>query len=1029
MRHVLEAVRDNVALFGQHSAEDEGEFFFDSDWLSVADLQEGTCFEFNLLPEGGDLNSVNDETYFYRVQAKDEFNNISSWSDTVSAIQDAFPPGDISNLAAQTRPFENINDGCIDLSWSPATDPVSGTNSYTIFRSDDNGATFQSVATIPAAAAPSYCDTLSSIGHNGFVRYRIGSIDNVGNVRAFSETRQEVTVQALNGPFLSVDTTQVIFCHTGTLGVRQNSVTAHWDFAQPNVAAFELEIQRPAGISPNLITISDPTAERFDVPFDAGDGLYQIRIRAIYLDGSRTIFSNTVTIKHKTSLPGVINLDARHEPSGTGEIILSWAHPDSLEIDEYRIFAWPEGEPMPDVPDAVLPRDSTEWVHEFGEPGIIAYQCTNYLVQAVDCFGLVSESNSVVRQYSNRRPAFDDSLTEIVDDDLTVCWQRPAPRAFADDPFEATVLVYRDSLNTIPDTIEVFNDTCITFFDALPQHNYVFVVKETLLSDLGQSCSEVLESAPSRPLTVPLDNEPVAVDFIAQPLPVLPDENTGDVFLTWETPDDRAVNRFLVRWTSESTVDEIEVADTDTFLVSGLDIAETYRFEVISVDSLGQLSGNNRIDTLNFQPRWRFTPRPVQLQPGCFREQVTVTWAWIDESLQPVADNFGSDSLFIELSLDPDFELRKTTAAIAVSSSDMFTFTREDYPFVSVQNTDMFVRMRTKDKWNHFSPWSTDYAELGMLNGEYDEIPPPAVTSVLDSVKAPTFGGVETVNIHLSWNEAADNCSGVWFYEIMRNDEVVGRDTSSVPVHTFIDRRVPADTALLTTEWQIHAVDSVGNRQASAPATGISFFITAPDSAGCQDDTTFCWSPATASVPGVASTYIIEGARFPELLGVPGANIIAGPLDTLCYSFDVPWENIYWRIKARVDNYESAWSDTFFCDLAEGLQVTSVEGSPLSDIPKDFSLEQNYPNPFNPSTTIQYSIPRTETASVRVVIDLYNTSGQKIRSLVDVEQQPGRYSVVWDGRDDWGQVVGSGVYFYRIRAGEFMRTRKLTFLK
>lgn len=1025
----FQAVRENVALFERHSLVDEGEFFFDSDWLSVADLPQGTCFEFDLLPQGGDLNSVNDETYFYRVQAKDRFNNISSWSDTVSAIQDAFPPGDIPDLSAQTRPFEHINDGCIDLSWSPATDPVSGINAYTVFRSDDNGASFQAVATIAASPAPTYCDTLSSIGHNGFVQYRIGSVDNVGNVRSFSETEQEVTVQTLNGPFLSVDTTQVIFCHTGAMGVRENVVTVLWNFSRPNVAAFELEIEQPTGTNPQRVTIPDPAARRYDVPFEAGDGLYRIRIRAIYADGRRTVFSNTVTVKHKTVLAGVVNLAARHEPIGTGDVILSWSHPDSLEIDQYRVFAWPEGEAMPDAPTALLPRDSTQWVHEFGEQGIAAYQCTNYLVEAIDCFGLVSQTNPGVRQYSNRRPTFDERLTEIVDDDITVCWQRPSPRALADDAFEATVLVYRDSLRTVPDTVRVFNDTCITFFDALPQHNYIFVVQERLLGDPGQSCSEVLQSAASRPLTVPFDNQPVAVDFIAQPLPVLPDANTGRVFLAWDTPADTAVSRFLVRWDSESTSDEVQVANADTFLVSGLDVTQSYRFQVIAADSLGQLSENNRIDTVNFQPRWRFTPRPMQLRPTCFRDDVRIEWAWVDENLQPVSDNFGADSVFIEISIDPDFELRKTTAAIAVSSANAFTFAREDYPFVNVQNTTVFVRMRARDRWNHFSPWSTEYAELGMLNGEYDEIPPPAVTAVVDSVKAPAFGGAETVNVHLRWNDVADNCSGTWFYEIRRNDEVVGRDSSDASIHGFVDRRVPADGVLLESEWQIHAVDSVGNRQTVAPATGLAFFLTPPDSAWCQDDTTFCWSPGTASIAGVTPSYIIEGARFPELLGVPGANVLAGPLDTLCYNFEVPWENIYWRIKARADNFESAWSDTFFCNVRNGLQVSSVEGSALGDIPKDFKLEPNYPNPFNPSTTIQYAIPRTETGSVRVVIDLFNTSGQRIRSLVDAQQQPGWYSVVWDGRDDHGRVVGSGVYFYRIRAGEFIRTRKLTLLK
>jgi hypothetical protein len=104
--------------------------------------------------------------------------------------------------------------------------------------------------------------------------------------------------------------------------------------------------------------------------------------------------------------------------------------------------------------------------------------------------------------------------------------------------------------------------------------------------------------------------------------------------------------------------------------------------------------------------------------------------------------------------------------------------------------------------------------------------------------------------------------------------------------------------------------------------------------------------------------------------------------------------------------------------------ITAVEET-SSDVPKTYDLAQNYPNPFNPTTTIRYQLP--ERTHVRLAI--YNVMGQRVRVLVDEPKPIGRYKVMWDGRNDAGEVVASGVYFYRMQAGTFTTTRKLVFLK
>ena len=107
---------------------------------------------------------------------------------------------------------------------------------------------------------------------------------------------------------------------------------------------------------------------------------------------------------------------------------------------------------------------------------------------------------------------------------------------------------------------------------------------------------------------------------------------------------------------------------------------------------------------------------------------------------------------------------------------------------------------------------------------------------------------------------------------------------------------------------------------------------------------------------------------------------------------------------------------------APGMQ-TGVEDLP--EIPVSFSLSQNYPNPFNPSTTIRFDIPRR--AGVTLV--LYDILGQRVATLVDQEKGPGRYEAVWNGRNDAGQNVSSGVYIYRLKADDRVQSRKLMLVK
>jgi len=90
-----------------------------------------------------------------------------------------------------------------------------------------------------------------------------------------------------------------------------------------------------------------------------------------------------------------------------------------------------------------------------------------------------------------------------------------------------------------------------------------------------------------------------------------------------------------------------------------------------------------------------------------------------------------------------------------------------------------------------------------------------------------------------------------------------------------------------------------------------------------------------------------------------------------------------------------------------------------------FELGYNYPNPFNPSTIIPYTL-RTNT---HIVIEIYNVLGEKVKTLVNETATQGVYVTIWNGRDDLGDQVNSGIYFYHMSAGDFSSTKHMVLLK
>ena len=93
--------------------------------------------------------------------------------------------------------------------------------------------------------------------------------------------------------------------------------------------------------------------------------------------------------------------------------------------------------------------------------------------------------------------------------------------------------------------------------------------------------------------------------------------------------------------------------------------------------------------------------------------------------------------------------------------------------------------------------------------------------------------------------------------------------------------------------------------------------------------------------------------------------------------------------------------------------------------PTEFQLEQNYPNPFNPETIIRYHLQKTGFVS----LEIYNAVGQKVKTLINSEKSVGEHQVDWNGTNEQGKPVSSGIYLYQLKSGNQLQTRKMVLIR
>jgi hypothetical protein len=233
-----------------------------------------------------------------------------------------------------------------------------------------------------------------------------------------------------------------------------------------------------------------------------------------------------------------------------------------------------------------------------------------------------------------------------------------------------------------------------------------------------------------------------------------------------------------------------------------------------------------------------------------------------------------------------------------------------------------------------------------------------------------------------------------------------------------------SDTTLVSTMYRNHSLYS--NTPPTAP-NGLSTAVN-------ESSVTLSWLPAAdAETPSAGLSYNLRVGTMPGGIDMvsPLAEISTGQRlipaignaqqDTVWTIRSLPDGTYYWSLQA----IDGAFGGSEFA--AEGSFVINTSGIVSGDDlpPAEFALKQNFPNPFNPQTVIRYALPR----GTSVELTVYNILGEKVRTLVNQSQKAGSHRVTWDGRNDIGLSVTSGIYVYQLKADNFRRSMKMLLLR
>lgn len=310
------------------------------------------------------------------------------------------------------------------------------------------------------------------------------------------------------------------------------------------------------------------------------------------------------------------------------------------------------------------------------------------------------------------------------------------------------------------------------------------------------------------------------------------------------------------------------------------------------------------------------------------------------------------------------------------------------------------VRVKVEAVLNVFFDISNVNFAIGPVATPSPEFPGNGATGLPTSTSVRWRGAAGATQYHV---QLANNSS---FTNPLVNDSTLtdtSRAVSGLNYNTLYYWRVRSKNAQGASGWS----DTWNFRTVVAPPAAPTLVSPANGATNQPVPLTLQWNSVI-----FATSYQVQVATDTTFTAPVVDDSVTGTSRLVALQFNTTY---YWRVRARnaggLSNPSARWSFT----TEPPLSVLERPG-----VPTDFQLAQNYPNPFNPSTVIEYALPR-ETA---VRLEVFNLIGERVALLVDGKQRAGYHATTFDAGG-----LASGLYFYRLRAGDFVQTRKLVLLR
>lgn len=448
--------------------------------------------------------------------------------------------------------------------------------------------------------------------------------------------------------------------------------------------------------------------------------------------------------------------------------------------------------------------------------------------------------------------------------------------------------------------------------------------------------------------------------------------------LIWNASDNASTYRLQVLFQGTTVIFDNSVT-TNSYTVTGLLNNTTYYWRV---------SATNTSGTSDWSETWSFKTEANIVIPGV-PELVSPTNGQSGVSVNPLLDwNLVSSATQYRIQL-----LLVNGVAVFDQAVDAPINAYQAYGLA--KNTTYYWRVSAIN-----SVGQGDWSQSWYFTTESDVVPipqPPVLAPLTDNVP---------LNVTLAWGVS----EGATSYDVVL--KVGGNAVFMQTVNTTsVAVTLNCSTAY---EWSVRASNSSGSSSWSiANFTTVECLpIDVPVLISPQNNSTGASTNQELSWNAVqyADKYDIEvGTSSTNLYQKLTSNTTSIELQNLSYA-----TTYYWRVRGVNGLNYGPWSEV------RNFMTTAITGVDNENTEKVFSLKQNYPNPFNPTTVVRYGIP----SSAMVILKVYDMLGSEVATLVNEEKPAGRYEVEFNASN-----LPSGTYFYRLQAGSFVESKKMTFTK